>query len=108
MGQRGAVRAALDARWAAGSGADVGGAGHRGGAGFGGVRCVGWPSAGVAVGIDRVRRDDRQAASAGAAGMRAAYRVLASLIAVGVALQVASIALAGFTIASDAEDGATI
>jgi uncharacterized membrane protein (UPF0182 family) len=40
--------------------------------------------------------------------MRAAYRVLATLIAVAVALQVASIALAGFTIASDAEDGATI
>jgi hypothetical protein len=40
--------------------------------------------------------------------MRSAYRVLASLIAVAVVLQVASIALAGFTIASDAEDGATI
>ncbi|MFI5709513.1 hypothetical protein [Kribbella sp. NPDC051620] len=40
--------------------------------------------------------------------MRAAYRVLASLIALAVMLQVASIALAGFTIASDAEDGATI
>ena len=40
--------------------------------------------------------------------MRAAYRVLASLIALAVVLQVASIALAGFTIASDAEDGATI
>jgi uncharacterized membrane protein (UPF0182 family) len=40
--------------------------------------------------------------------MRATYRVLASLIAVAVVLQVASIALAGFTIASDAEDGTTI
>lgn len=40
--------------------------------------------------------------------MRAAYRVLASLIALGVVLQVASIAMAGFTIAGDAEDGATI
>ncbi|MEV6417592.1 hypothetical protein [Kribbella sp. NPDC051718] len=40
--------------------------------------------------------------------MRAAYRVLASLIAISVVLQVASIALAGFTIASDAEDGTTI
>jgi hypothetical protein len=40
--------------------------------------------------------------------MRAAYRVLASGIAIAVVLQVASIALAGFTIASDAEDGATI
>ena len=40
--------------------------------------------------------------------MRTAYRVLASLIAVAVVLQVASIALAGFTTAADAEDGATI
>ncbi|TWD82306.1 hypothetical protein FB561_3436 [Kribbella amoyensis] len=40
--------------------------------------------------------------------MRAAYRGLASLIALAVVLQVASIALAGFTIAGDAEDGATI
>ena len=40
--------------------------------------------------------------------MRAVYRVLASAIAVAVVLQVASIALAGFTIASDAEDGTTI
>ncbi|MDX6240265.1 MAG: hypothetical protein QOG10_5085 [Kribbellaceae bacterium] len=40
--------------------------------------------------------------------MRAAYRVLASLIAAGVMLQVAAIALAGFTISKDAGDGATI
>ena len=40
--------------------------------------------------------------------MRAVYRVLATAIAVAVVLQVASIALAGFTIASDAEDGTTI
>ncbi|GAA0957808.1 hypothetical protein GCM10009554_69060 [Kribbella koreensis] len=40
--------------------------------------------------------------------MRAAYRVLASSIAVAVVLQIASIALAGFTVASDAEDGKTI
>jgi amino acid transporter len=40
--------------------------------------------------------------------MRTAYRVVALLIALGVALQVASIALAGFTLANDAEDGATI
>lgn len=40
--------------------------------------------------------------------MRAAYRVLASSIAIAVVLQVASIAMAGFTIASDAEDGTTI
>ncbi|MEU4393634.1 hypothetical protein [Kribbella sp. NPDC023855] len=40
--------------------------------------------------------------------MRAAYRVVASLIALAVVLQVASIAMAGFTIAGDAEDGATI
>jgi hypothetical protein len=36
------------------------------------------------------------------------YRVLASLIMVGVVLQVASIALAGFTIANDAQEGTTI
>lgn len=40
--------------------------------------------------------------------MRAAYRVMASLIALAVVLQVASIAMAGFTVAGDAEDGATI
>jgi hypothetical protein len=40
--------------------------------------------------------------------MRTAYRVVASLLALGVVLQVASIALAGFTLAHDAEDGATI
>ncbi len=40
--------------------------------------------------------------------MRAAYRVLASVIALAVVLQVASIAMAGFTVAGDAEDGATI
>ncbi|HEU4947977.1 MAG TPA: hypothetical protein VFT31_12560 [Kribbella sp.] len=40
--------------------------------------------------------------------MRAAYRVLALLIALGVVLQVAAVALAGFTIANDADDGATI
>jgi hypothetical protein len=40
--------------------------------------------------------------------MRATYRVLASLIAAGVMLQVAAIALAGFTISKDAGDGATI
>jgi hypothetical protein len=40
--------------------------------------------------------------------MRAAYRALASLIAAGVMLQVAAIALAGFTISKDAGDGATI
>jgi hypothetical protein len=40
--------------------------------------------------------------------VRAAYRVVASVIAVAVVLQVASIALAGFTIAGDAEDGVTI
>jgi cytochrome b561 len=40
--------------------------------------------------------------------MRTAYRALGSLIALAVALQVASIAWAGFTIAGDAEDGVTI
>jgi hypothetical protein len=40
--------------------------------------------------------------------MRAAYRVFASLIAIAVVLQVASIALSGFTIAKDADDGTTI
>ena len=40
--------------------------------------------------------------------MRAVYRVVGQLIALAVVLQVASIALAGFTIASDAEDGTTI
>ncbi|QNE21132.1 hypothetical protein F1D05_28495 [Kribbella qitaiheensis] len=40
--------------------------------------------------------------------MRAAYRVLASLIAIAVVLQIASIALSGFTIAKDADDGTTI
>jgi hypothetical protein len=40
--------------------------------------------------------------------MRAVYRVLASAIAVAVVLQVASIAMAGFTIANDADDGTTI
>jgi hypothetical protein len=40
--------------------------------------------------------------------MRAVYRVLASAIAIAVVLQVASIALAGFTIANDADDGTTI
>jgi hypothetical protein len=40
--------------------------------------------------------------------MRAAYRVVAILIAIAVALQIASIALSGFTIAKDADDGATI
>ena len=40
--------------------------------------------------------------------MRAAYRVLASVIALAVVLQVASIAMAGFAVAGDAEDGATI
>ncbi len=40
--------------------------------------------------------------------MRNVYRVLAILIAVAVALQVASIALAGFTEAKDAENGTTI
>lgn len=40
--------------------------------------------------------------------MRTAYRALASLIALAVVLQVAAIALAGFTTAADAEDGVTI
>ncbi|ADB30852.1 hypothetical protein Kfla_1757 [Kribbella flavida DSM 17836] len=40
--------------------------------------------------------------------MRTAYRALASAIALAVVLQVASIALAGFTIAGDAQDGAAI
>ena len=40
--------------------------------------------------------------------MRAVYRVLGQLIAVAVVLQVASIALSGFTIAKDADDGTSI
>ncbi len=40
--------------------------------------------------------------------MRTAYRALASLIALAVVLQVAAIALAGFTVAADAEDGVAI
>ena len=40
--------------------------------------------------------------------MRAVYRVMSQLIAVAVVLQVASIALAGFTIAKDADDGTSI
>ena len=40
--------------------------------------------------------------------MRAVYRIVAILITVAVALQVASIALAGFTVAKDADDGTTI
>ena len=40
--------------------------------------------------------------------MRAAYRVLGLLISIAVVLQVASIALAGFTISKDADDGTTI
>jgi hypothetical protein len=40
--------------------------------------------------------------------MRGVYRVVGLLIAIGVALQVASIALAGFTIAKDADDGTSI
>ncbi|MET9268413.1 hypothetical protein [Kribbella sp. NPDC003557] len=40
--------------------------------------------------------------------MRNVYRVLGLLIAVAVVLQVASIALAGFTIAKDADDGTSI
>jgi hypothetical protein len=40
--------------------------------------------------------------------MRNVYRVFALLIAVAVVLQVASIALAGFTVAKDADDGTTI
>lgn len=40
--------------------------------------------------------------------MRAVYRVFALLIAIAVVLQVASIALAGFTISKDADDGTSI
>ncbi|WP_405056390.1 DUF6220 domain-containing protein [Kribbella sp. NBC_01505] len=40
--------------------------------------------------------------------MRNVYRVTAMLIALAVGLQVASIALAGFTVAKDANDGAAI
>ena len=40
--------------------------------------------------------------------MRNVYRVVAILISVAVGLQVASIALAGFTVAKDANDGAAI
>jgi len=40
--------------------------------------------------------------------MRTAYRAIASLIALAVVLQIASIALAGFTTAKDADDGASI
>jgi hypothetical protein len=40
--------------------------------------------------------------------MRNVYRILGLLIAVAVVLQVASIALSGFTIAKDADDGAAI
>lgn len=40
--------------------------------------------------------------------MRAVYRVLGMLIAAAVVLQIASIALAGFTIAKDADDGTSI
>ena len=40
--------------------------------------------------------------------MRAVYRVVGQLIAVAVVLQVASIALSGFTIAKDADDGTSI
>ncbi|GAA2814730.1 hypothetical protein [Kribbella solani] len=40
--------------------------------------------------------------------MRSVYRVTGLLIAVAVALQIASIALSGFTISKDAGDGATI
>ena len=40
--------------------------------------------------------------------MRGVYRVVGMLIAIGVALQVASIALAGFTVAKDADDGTSI
>ncbi|MEU8222157.1 hypothetical protein [Kribbella sp. NPDC048915] len=40
--------------------------------------------------------------------MRNAYRILALLIAIAVVLQVASIALAGFTVAKDADDGTAI
>ena len=40
--------------------------------------------------------------------MRAVYRAFALLIAAAVVLQIASIALAGFTIAKDADDGTSI
>ena len=40
--------------------------------------------------------------------MRAVYRVVGQLIALAVVLQVASIALAGFTISKDADDGTSI
>ena len=40
--------------------------------------------------------------------MRAVYRVVGLLIAIAVVLQIAAIALAGFTIAKDADDGTTI
>ncbi|GAA1591641.1 hypothetical protein GCM10009804_54830 [Kribbella hippodromi] len=40
--------------------------------------------------------------------MRSVYRVTGLLIAIAVALQVASIALSGFTISKDASDGTTI
>jgi hypothetical protein len=40
--------------------------------------------------------------------MRNVYRILGSLIAIAVVLQVASIALSGFTIAKDADDGTAI
>ncbi|GAB2654564.1 hypothetical protein [Kribbella swartbergensis] len=40
--------------------------------------------------------------------MRTVYRVLSLAIAIAVALQVASIALAGFTVSKDANDGAAI
>jgi len=40
--------------------------------------------------------------------MRNVYRIVGMLIAIAVVLQVASIALAGFTIAKDADDGTSI
>ena len=40
--------------------------------------------------------------------MKSAYRVIATLIAVGVAVQVALIAFGAFTTAADAEDGVTV
>ena len=40
--------------------------------------------------------------------MRTVYRTLGLLIAIAVVLQIASIALAGFTIAKDADDGTAI
>ena len=40
--------------------------------------------------------------------MRAVYRVFGLLIAIAVVLQAASIAMAGFTISKDAEDGTSI